>query len=91
MNTKKRYTMGHIADHLQEPPSREWQMKGEQLLRPKVVAQKLGVSIATLYRIRGQLIARGVKVVTIRGDPKYIESSIDRLIAKCAAEERPLV
>ena len=63
----------------------------EQLLKPKVVAQKLGISIATFYRIRGQLLAKGVKTVTIRGNPKYVESSIDWLIAKCAAEERPLV
>ncbi len=63
----------------------------EQLLTPTDVTKKLRISRATFYRVRGQLIAKGVKMVMILGNPKYVESSIDRLICKAAEEERPLV
>jgi hypothetical protein len=63
---------------------------GEQLLTPTDVTKKLRISRAKFYRIRGQLIANGVKTVVIGGNTKYIESSIDRLILKCAEEERPM-
>jgi hypothetical protein len=64
---------------------------GEQLLTPTDVTKKLRISRAKFYRIRGQLIAGGVKRVIIGGNTKYLESSLDRLILKCAEEDKPLV
>lgn len=62
----------------------------EQLLTPTDVTKKLRISRAKFYRVRGQLIANGVRTVVIGGNTKYVESSIDRLIAKCAEEGKPL-
>jgi predicted DNA-binding transcriptional regulator AlpA len=63
----------------------------EQLLTPTDVTKKLRISRAKFYRIRGQLIANGVRTVTIGGNTKYLESTIDRLIIRCAEENRPMV
>jgi predicted DNA-binding transcriptional regulator AlpA len=63
----------------------------EQLLTPTDVTKKLKISRAKFYRIRGQLIANGVKTVIIGGNVKYLESSLDRLILKCAEEDKPMV
>ncbi len=64
---------------------------GEQLLTPTDVTKKLRISRAKFYRIRAQLVARGLKKVVIGSNTKYLESSLDRLILKCAEEDRPLV
>jgi predicted DNA-binding transcriptional regulator AlpA len=63
----------------------------EQLLNPMEVAGKLRISRTTFYEIRPQLIAKGLKSLRIGQHIKYLESSLDKLIAKCAEEERPLV
>jgi len=63
----------------------------EQLLNPMDVAGKLKVGKTTFYAIRPKLIARGLKTLRIGKQVKYLESSLDRLIAKCAANEQPLV
>lgn len=62
----------------------------EQLLRPTEVHKKLRISRAKFYRIRARLICNGMKTVTIDGSVKYLESSIDDLILRCAREGRPL-
>jgi hypothetical protein len=63
----------------------------EQLLTPTDVTKKLRISRAKFYRIRGQLIANGVKTVIIGGNTKYVESTIDKLILKCAEDGKPMV
>jgi hypothetical protein len=63
----------------------------EQLLTPTDITKKLRISRAKFYRIRGQLVANGVQTVVIGGNTKYLESSIDKLILRCAAEGRPMV
>jgi hypothetical protein len=63
---------------------------GEQLLSTADMTQKLRISRATLNRIRPQLIANGVKMVVVAGYPKYLESSVDKLILRCASDGRPM-
>jgi predicted DNA-binding transcriptional regulator AlpA len=63
----------------------------EQLLTPTDVKNKLRISRSKFYRLRAKLIANGVKTVRIDGSVKYLESSIDDLILRCASEGRPLV
>lgn len=63
----------------------------EQLLSPLDVTRKLRISRATFYRFRGRLIANGLKTVTIGGNVKYVESTIDKLILKCAEDGKPMV
>jgi hypothetical protein len=62
----------------------------EQLLTPTDVTKKLRISRAKFYRIRGQLVASGVATITIGGNTKYLESSIDKLLLRCAQEGRPI-
>jgi len=62
----------------------------EQLLTPTDVTKKLRISRATFYRIRGKLIANGVKTTIVRGYTKYLESSIDALIRKCVETGAPM-
>jgi predicted DNA-binding transcriptional regulator AlpA len=62
----------------------------EQLLTPTDVTKKLRISRAKFYRIRGQLVANGVQTVVIGGNTKYLESSIDKVILRCAQEGRPM-
>lgn len=62
----------------------------EQLLTPTNVKDKLKISRSKFYRIRGRLIANGMQTVKIDGSVKYLESSIDELIQRCAREGRPL-
>jgi len=64
---------------------------GEQLLTPTDVKNKLRISRSKFYRLRAKLIANGVKTVRIDGSVKYLESSIDDLILRCASEGKPLV
>jgi hypothetical protein len=59
----------------------------EQLLTPIEVARKLSISRSKFYRIRGRLIANGVKWVIVDRNIKYLESSIDTLIRKAAETE----
>ena len=63
----------------------------EQLLTPTDVKNKLRISRSKFYRIKPRLIAAGMKTVIIDGSTKFLESSIDELILRCAAEGKPLV
>jgi predicted DNA-binding transcriptional regulator AlpA len=63
----------------------------EFLLTPTDVIKRLRISRSKFYRIRGQLIANGVQTVVIGGNTKYLESSIDKLILKCAENGKPMV
>ena len=56
----------------------------EQLLTPTDVARKLRVSRATFYRMRGGLIAKGVKTILVGSHVRYLESSLDVLIRQAA-------
>ena len=62
----------------------------EQLLTPQDAAKKLAISRRTFYRLRCRLLANGVQYVVINGIVKYLESSIDKLIADCAEQKKPL-
>ncbi|MBW8015728.1 MAG: helix-turn-helix domain-containing protein [Planctomycetes bacterium] len=64
---------------------------GEQLLTPTNVKDKLRISRSKFYRLRAKLIANGMQTVKVDGSVKYLESSLDDLILRCAAEGRPLV
>jgi predicted DNA-binding transcriptional regulator AlpA len=63
----------------------------EQLLTPTDVKNKLRISRSKFYRLRAKLIANGMKTVKVEGSVKYLESSIDGLILRCASEGKPLV
>lgn len=63
----------------------------EQLLTPTDVYKKLRISRAKFYQVRAKLIANGMQTVKIDGATKYVESSIDEMILRCASEGRPLV
>jgi predicted DNA-binding transcriptional regulator AlpA len=63
----------------------------EQLLTPTDVKNKLRISRSKFYRLRAKLIANGMKTVKVEGSVKYLESSIDEMILRCASEGRPLV
>jgi predicted DNA-binding transcriptional regulator AlpA len=62
----------------------------EKLLTPIEVSRKLGISKAKFYRLRARLTARGMKKITVGGSPKYLESSIDRMIIRSAEKDQPL-
>jgi hypothetical protein len=62
----------------------------ENLLTTSDILKKIRVSRATFYRFRGRLIANGLKTIKVGTYTKYLESSLDRLIQKCAEEGRPL-
>ena len=64
---------------------------GEQLLTPTDVTKKLRISRAKFYKIKGRLMAKGMKKVVIDGNTKYLESSIDAMIKRAAEREEPLV
>ena len=63
----------------------------KQLLTTKQTMQRLGVSPATFYRIRAKLMARGLKATKIGKRTKYLESSLDKIIARAINTDRPLV
>jgi len=63
----------------------------EQLLTPTDVKNKLRISRSKFYRLRAKLIANGMQTVKVDGSVKYLESSIDNLILRCASEGKPLV
>ena len=63
----------------------------KQLLTTKQTAQRLGISRANFYRIRAQLIAKGLKTTRIGSSTKYLESSLDKLIDRAINADRPLV
>jgi predicted DNA-binding transcriptional regulator AlpA len=62
----------------------------EQLLTPIQTAGKLAIGRSTFYRLRQRLIANGMEYVVIGGIVKYRQSSIDKLIADCAEQKKPL-
>lgn len=62
----------------------------EQLLKPIEVARRLGISKTKFYEIRPRLLARGMKQVTVGNSPKYLESSLDKLILQLADSEGSL-
>jgi len=62
----------------------------EQLLTPTDVKNKLRISRSKFYRLRARLIANGMQTVKVDGSVKYLESSIDELILRCASEGRAL-
>ena len=62
----------------------------EQLLTPTDVKDKLKISRSKFYRLRARLIANGMQTVKVDGSVKYLESSIDEMILRCASEGRPL-
>jgi predicted DNA-binding transcriptional regulator AlpA len=62
----------------------------EQLLTPTDVKNKLRISRSKFYRLRAKLIANGMKTVKVEGSVKYLESSIDEMILRCASEGRNL-
>ena len=63
----------------------------KQLLTTKQTAQRLGISMATFYRIRSKLLAKGLKTTTIGSGTKYLESSLDKMIDRAINADRPLV
>jgi predicted DNA-binding transcriptional regulator AlpA len=62
----------------------------EKLLTPIQAARMLGVSRSKFYNIRHQLMARGMKRVTVGQHFKYLESSIERLIRIASESGKPL-
>ena len=62
----------------------------ESLLTTSDILKRIRVSRATFYRFRGRLIANGLKTVKVGTYTKYVESSLDALIRKCAADGKPL-
>jgi predicted DNA-binding transcriptional regulator AlpA len=62
----------------------------EKLLTPIQAARMLGVSRSKFYGIRHQLMARGMKRITVGKNHKYLESSIERLIRIASESGKPL-
>jgi sugar-specific transcriptional regulator TrmB len=56
----------------------------EQLLKPMDAAERLKVKRTKFYDIRPRLIAMGLKTVRVGKQVKYLESSLDALIKRCA-------
>ncbi|MHC4618588.1 MAG: helix-turn-helix transcriptional regulator [Planctomycetota bacterium] len=62
----------------------------ERLLRLNEVAERLGISRRQFYRLRPQLIAKGLQEVKIGHRRRYREASLDVLIRKAAETGRGL-
>lgn len=62
----------------------------EKLLTPIQAADMLGVSRSKFYGIRHQLMARGMKRITVGKHHKYLQSSIERLIRIASESGKPL-
>ena len=62
----------------------------KQLLTTRQTAQQLGISMATFYRIRSRLLAKGLKYTKVGNGTKYLESSLDKLIDRAINADRPI-
>ena len=63
----------------------------KRLLKTKDVADRLGISMPTFFRLRTKLLAKGLKCTKIGSGTKYLESSLDKLIDQAITMDRPLV
>ncbi len=66
------------------------QNRPEQLLKACDVYRRLSISNSKFYRIRLRLVANGLKVVSIDGNDKYLESSLDEMIRRAAKNGTPI-
>jgi len=62
----------------------------EQLLSIREAAKRFGVSRSTFYEYQPKLIAKGLQRVVAGRLPRFVESSIDRVIKTAAEKDIPL-
>ena len=62
----------------------------KQLLTTRQAAQRLGISLASFYRMRSTLIAKGLKHTKVGNGTRYLESSLDKLIDRAINADRPI-
>ena len=62
----------------------------KQLLTTRQTAQRLGISLASFYRMRSALIAKGLKCTKVGNGTRYLESSLDKLIDRAINADRPI-
>jgi Mn-dependent DtxR family transcriptional regulator len=62
----------------------------EQLLTQTDVTQRLHISKTTFNRMRHRLASLGLQHVILGGMIRYRQASLDRLIADCAEQKKPM-
>ena len=62
----------------------------ERLLSIEEVSGRLGVSRSTFYEYQPTLIAKGLQRVRAGRLPKFVESSVEKLIKTAAEKDIPL-